>query len=131
MNDNKTIKILLGAILIVALIGVIGVLQKPIRQPLGSTDFNIIEGTLSNTAVSVATTSTAILSANVGRVYAKLTNDSDTVIYLGIGEAAVMNEGIRLNVSGGAYEITPDNLFIGEINAICSTTSKEVLVIEK
>jgi hypothetical protein len=130
MNNNKTIQIFLGAILLVALISVIGIFQKPV-QPLGSVDFNVMVGTISNTAVSVSTTSTAILSANVGRVYSQITNDSDTIIYLGIGEDAVMNEGIRLSASGGLYEITPDNLFIGAVNAICSTTSKSVLVIEK
>jgi len=38
-----------------------------------------------------------------------IVNDSDVVIYLGVGAAAVLNQGIRLNANGGAYEINWSN----------------------
>jgi len=60
--------------------------------------------------VDVTTTSAIILASNTKRKYALLVNDSDTIIYLGIGATAVVNRGIRLNSSGGSYEITSINL---------------------
>lgn len=53
--------------------------------------------------VGVATASTQVLAANPSREFASFVNDSDTVVYLGIGTAAVLNAGIRLNAKGGSY----------------------------
>uniref|UniRef100_A0A6M3IKX4 Uncharacterized protein n=1 Tax=viral metagenome TaxID=1070528 RepID=A0A6M3IKX4_9ZZZZ len=59
-----------------------------------------------NLAVNVTTASTEVLAANAGRAYALLINDSDTVVYLAIGEAAVANSGIRLAATGGSFEMS-------------------------
>jgi hypothetical protein len=83
-----------------------------------------------NTKVSVGATSTAILTAKSGRTGAILTNDSDEIIYLGLGAAAVSNEGIRLNAAGGSYEINSSNLYKGAINAICASGTKNLAVVE-
>ena len=61
---------------------------------------------LDNIAVNVTTASTEVLAANAGRAYALLINDSDTVVYLAIGEAAVANSGIRLTATGGSFEMS-------------------------
>lgn len=91
-----------------------------------STTFN----TASNSKASVSNTSSVIISANSQRKYAAIVNDSDTVIYISFGSTAVINQGIRLNASGGAYEITSNNLYTGDISAICSGSNKNITIIE-
>lgn len=74
--------------------------------------------------VSVASSSTQLLPASSGRVYAVFVNDSSNPVYLSLdGNAAVMNSGIRLNASGGSYEINMLNQDVGIVNAIASGTS--------
>ncbi len=79
-------------------------------------------------AVNVTAASTEVLAANEQRHYALIVNDSDTPIYLGIGEAAVLNSGIRLNARGGSYEMCPalGNLNQGAINAIHGGSGNKV-----
>jgi hypothetical protein len=87
--------------------------------------------TLSNAGVSVGASSTAILAANADRVYAVIVNDSDEAVYLALGEAAVMNAGVRLNANGlGTFELNATNPFVGVINGICASGSKNVTVVE-
>jgi len=82
-------------------------------------------------AVSVGATSTAILAANADRKYACIVNISDEWVYLGLGEAAVADQGIPLAPNGmGKYEITPDNRFVGAVNGICASGSKTVTKVE-
>lgn len=76
--------------------------------------------------VTVGATSTTILAANANRNFADFVNDSDEVIYLALGGAAVMNKGIRLNAAGGNFEINSTNIFLGAVYAICSTGSKNL-----
>jgi hypothetical protein len=78
-------------------------------------------------AVTVGSSSTAVVSANTNRKRIIMVNDSDEPIYLAYGEAAVMNQGIRLNASGGAMI---DDIWLGTIFAICSSGSKELTYIE-
>jgi len=77
-------------------------------------------------SVSVGTGSTQILLADGGRQYALIVNDSDTKMYLSIGSAAVTGKGIPLLANGGAIEITPDNLMVGTVFAICSAPGKSI-----
>jgi hypothetical protein len=88
--------------------------------------------TPTHTEASVGTGSTLALAANHERSYALFVNDSDTVIWLRLGEAAVANEGIRLNATGGNFEMSPQlgNLYGGVVNAISSGSSKNLLVLE-
>ena len=74
--------------------------------------------TPAHTVANVSFTSTLVLAANSDRLYALFVNDSGTVIYLRLGGAAVLNEGIRLNANGGAYEINWTNLFTGAVYGI-------------
>ncbi|MCK9598757.1 MAG: hypothetical protein M0R06_06955, partial [Sphaerochaeta sp.] len=77
------------------------------------------EGTPSK--ATVAATSTEVLAAKSGRLYARLTNDSDETIYLSIGTPAVMNEGLRLNANGGLQELGVDLIATGAVYAICAS----------
>jgi len=83
-----------------------------------------------NAGITVGSSTTLTLAANVSRVSAVFTNDSDEVIYLSLGNNAVMHQGIRLNANGGSYEINQTNLYTGIVHAICSSGSKNLCVSE-
>jgi hypothetical protein len=64
--------------------------------------------TLTHAAVACNnSTSVTALAADSNRKYCLFVNDSANVIYLNFGAAAVASTGIRLNASGGSYEL-PD-----------------------
>lgn len=87
-------------------------------------------GTAENTNVSVGATSTAVIPENPRRVSATFVNDSDETIYLSLSDTAVINEGIRINASGGSYEILGENLYKGPVSAICASGGKNLVVME-
>ena len=93
---------------------------------------NTKTGNITHINVTTTTASTEILAKNAARRYALIINDSDTVIYLGIGVDAVVNKGIRLTASGGSYEMAPsfNNLSAAAINGINGTGSKVVCGLE-
>ena len=71
-----------------------------------------------DTFVSVGVASTEVRPANPRRVSLDLVNDGDNIIYLALGNTAVVGSGIRLNKKGGSYHIGTNNLFLGQINGI-------------
>lgn len=71
-----------------------------------------------------------ILDNNPARRYCLLVNDSDSVCYIKLGVPAAANEGIRLNASGGSFEINTTNLWSGEIYAISTGASKRLMITE-
>ncbi len=79
---------------------------------------------------TVGATSTKILDARSGRVYAIITNDSNQDIYIAFGRSAEMNKGHRLNAEGGLIELDGDKPFSGEVYAICSSGGKNVCVLD-
>ena len=85
-----------------------------------------------HTAPTIAALTTAALVANASRTYALFINDADEAMYLGLGTAAVMNKGIRLNANGGSYEMSAalGNLYAGAVNAICASGGKLLLCTE-
>jgi len=78
-------------------------------------------------AVTIGNTDTAIVGANADRKEIILVNDSDEPMYLAYGEAAVMNQGIRLNAHGGSIVET---VWTGAIKGICATGGKELIYVE-
>ena len=86
---------------------------------------------LVHTEATVGATSVTVLAANADRSYVNFYNDSDAVIYLRLGETAVVNQGIGI-ASGGSYEMSADkgNLDTRVVNAISTAASKELLVTE-
>ena len=88
--------------------------------------------TPTHTQPSIGATTTEALASNANRLYALLENDSNETIYLKLGAAAVLNQGIRLNANGGNYEMSKllGKLYTGAINAICATGGKTLLVLE-
>jgi len=73
-----------------------------------------------------ASTATTIDAKDQYRRYACIVNDSDAVVYLAIGITPNLNEGIRLNASGGSYEINDTNFTDMTIKAITAGTNKRV-----
>jgi len=85
---------------------------------------------ITTTSVAVGVTTTVVLAANPMRRMAVFVNDSNQPIYLALEDAAVMNQGIRLNATGGTYEINDENLFLGAVNAIAAGGAKNLTVTE-
>ena len=65
--------------------------------------------TATHTVITVVNTTTTVLSPNDNRTYVLLVNDSDEAIYIKLGAAAVLNDGIRINANGGSYTLNPAN----------------------
>lgn len=88
--------------------------------------------TPTHTAPSIAAATTEALAANADRLYALLVNDSVETIYIKLGAAAVLNQGIRLNANGGSYEMSREfgNLYVGAINGIGTSGAAVLLVTE-
>lgn len=88
--------------------------------------------TVTHTTATIGVASGVALAANANRTSALFINDSDTTIYLKVGAAAVLNEGIRLNANGSSYEMSKNygNLDTRVIYAISSAATKKLLVTE-
>lgn len=89
--------------------------------------------TASNPAsiVGVTTSSAQIVASNSSRKFLKITNDSDTTIYLAWGSPALVGGGERLNPRGAFSEINYSNPYTGAIFAIHGGSgTKNVGVIE-
>ena len=80
-------------------------------------------------SVNVGVSSTLVLAQSSTRVYALVVNDSDTTIYIKLGAAAVVGEGIRINANGGAYEINWSNLYTGNIYGIHNSTGNKAITV--
>jgi hypothetical protein len=87
--------------------------------------------TCTHTAVAVAATTTTAKAANTDRIGLLLVNDSDTTIYIKIGAAAVLNQGIRLNANGGSFEMNAalGSLASGAVNAIHGGSGTKALLV--
>ena len=83
-----------------------------------------------DTFVTVGAVSTVVRPVTVNRAELDLVNDSDQIIYLGFGNAAVIGSGKRLNTQGGSYHMGPENLFYGAIYAICALGDANLCVSE-
>ena len=79
---------------------------------------------------TVGVTSSVVLAANANRKGATFINDSVNEIYLGIGAAAGVGSGKRLNANGGSYEINLMNLSTQVVNAIATGASSNLCVDE-
>lgn len=82
------------------------------------------------TFATIGASSGVALAANANRKYASFVNDSDAVIYLAFGAAAVVGSGERLNSGGGSFEINNSNLTTQVVNAISTGASKNLCVQE-
>ena len=88
----------------------------------GHLDFD----TAVNFSVTVGSTSTLVKSLDANRKLLVLVNDSDVVLFLSLGSAAVMNQGIRINANGGNI-VLENPIFTGNVYAICAAGGKNIV----
>lgn len=118
---SNTLKYIVIAVIFGALAGAAGasLISSSASIPTGgSADYNRMQGATTIASVNVTTSTTEVLSANSGRRYAAVINNSDTDMSCNVGGDAVSAQGLILKKSGGAYEVLPENLFVGAIDCI-------------
>ena len=84
-------------------------------------------------SASVGTTTSVVIAENAQRRSLHLINDSSALVYIGIGSAAVMNKGMRIEVSGGVLKFGGETglpLTTQAINGIVASGTSVVLVQE-
>ncbi len=84
--------------------------------------------TMSSASISAAT-STKVVSKNGVRLFLSLCNDSGNKVYLSFGQIAVATSGYVM--AANTCYIMNSNPFIGQINAIASSSTSTLLIIEK
>jgi hypothetical protein len=132
MKYNPLLGIItVAALVLIATLAFVSSQSMPVAPKLGASGANSFSGAVTNTNAAVSGTSAQVLAGNGFRVYAAIVNDGANVVYLGLGEAAVAGEGIRLNASGGSYEINSQNLYLGAVNAITTSGTSTLTVVEK
>lgn len=89
-----------------------------------------VSDTWITTSGIINTNSTLLLGSNDLRKFAVITNDSLNVVYLSFGQEAILHTGIRLNPSGGSYEIGKTNYFAGNIYGVATGSGSNVCVLE-
>jgi len=90
--------------------------------------FPIVRAT--DTFATVGVVSTLVLAENLRRVDAEIVNDGEESVYLARGNAAVIGSGMRINARGGSYRIGTNNMFYGDIYAICATGQLNLTISE-
>ena len=85
-----------------------------------------------HTTASCTNSTSEALASNEGRISALLVNDGTSTIWIKVNEAAVANEGIRLNANGGSYYISmgEGNLDREAVNCITASATVVLLVTE-
>ena len=85
--------------------------------------------TVEDTFATVGVVSTLVRAENLRRVFCQFVNTGDEVCYLSEGNAAVMGSGDTIYPSGIA-RIETDNMFYGEIYAICASGDLNLAISE-
>lgn len=67
-----------------------------------------------------------ILPANANRKYAGIYNPTNTGMWIGFGEAAVIGTGTYIP-AGGGYEIDESNLWTGSVSILAATGTGHVV----
>lgn len=90
-----------------------------------------MEKQLGHAAFNAVITTQEAVAANPQRTYLLLINDSDTALYLKLGAAAFVNQGIRLNANGGSLELSDinANLDLRAVNVIHAGSGNKALLI--
>jgi len=84
---------------------------------------------IEDTFATVGAVSTLVRDENNRRVFCQFVNCGDEVCYLSEGNAAVMGSGDAIYPSG-VVRIETDNMFYGEIYAICATGDLNLAISE-
>lgn len=94
---------------------------------------NIFSTVSTSSQLSITTSSGLVLATSSTRQYVAIVNDGSNVVYLSLNNdvGAVVSSGIRLNASGGSYEINQDNLYTGAIRAIATGGTSIITITAK
>lgn len=122
---NIIISSVVALIVISVILSMTGTKQA---NKLGAAELNRFIVAPTNSSVTCDTTSTLAVASSTGRKYFAIVNDGSTAIYLGLGKAAVLNKGIRLNATGGTFEMNPNVMFSGAIYCISSAATNATLI---
>lgn len=135
---NKTTKIILGMIAVgilatagfMAQVSFIKSVIKSEKAPsaLGSSTDNRFTNIPTNTSFVCGPTSNLAVATSSSRQYLALVNDGTSVVYLGLGVTATTSKGIRLNASGGSFEMDTTVLYTGGVYCISAASSTLTVV---
>lgn len=81
-------------------------------------------------SVTVSSVSTSIIAANADRKGLVLINNGTKDCFLGIGTAALLNNGILLKANGGTWIMDPETFTTQAINGITSSSTTTMLIQE-
>lgn len=131
-NKLSTSAIVIAIVAIVVNLTFFAVLvgNRPNQPALGSPT-SLITSAATIAGTNVATSTTEVIAANVGRQSLIITNDSDTNVYCAVGIDAVLNQGTRLNANGGVWEIVPPIVYTKEIDCIHGGAGNKVVVTQE
>jgi len=137
---EKATNTILALILIMMVAGFSSIHSVMKGGPLGSVDYNDLgySGvTNSNVTVSASVDSdgsdNTVLVANAARKYVRIENVGAYDVWLHLDKATstlAVEKGIELNV-GDVYEIGPDNLYIGQIMGLATSSTSTLEYVEK
>lgn len=81
------------------------------------------------TTYDATTASTTAVAANGLRTGLFIDNTSDTDVWLGFGQAAVVGQGIRIPANGGRFSCGPE--WQGDVRVIHGATGNKALTIQE
>jgi hypothetical protein len=110
-------------------------------RPVGDGTYGLcvqdVRGAYTNPVLVVATVGAtpgpAVVAANPNRAYLYCANDSAvSPIYIMTGSTPTVGHGIRLNTSGGVYEMSAPagNLYQGAVYAVATQTTSSLICVE-
>lgn len=92
-------------------------------------ELDILEKAADHTT-TLSTSSKEVIPPNKHRTGAWLVNDGTVAVYLALGRDAAVNSGIRLNPSGGSFELNKTNLWKGSIRAVAVSGTPVITAFE-
>lgn len=93
---------------------------------------SLSNASLTSRAVVAGIASVVLFNPNPNRKLATIVNDSANVIFLALGQVAVINEGIRLNPAGGSFSFgeLSDFPYFGSVSVIAAAAGSNVVLTE-
>ncbi len=79
--------------------------------------------------IAVTGASTQLLAGNAARKYAHFINNSSAVVFIQFGSAAVIGQGIKLNL-GAMYSLSGFELWQGAVNAVSASGTVNIDIFE-
>lgn len=132
---NKLFKIVISILVAVSFVMALTAYLKNAQPEKIGSSYAPFTAFTSFVTTTATTTAVQVLPADVSREYALFTNDSDTAIYLNFSSASstVANYVVRLNATGGTYEMSANlgNLYSGQVWASSTAAAKVMKTLVK